>query len=56
MKKLIFLLLLASCTTDNENKKINKEILNFDKDLTFKEFNILAQKYSDINIYPNINK
>jgi hypothetical protein len=56
MKKLFFLLLLASCTMDTENKKINKEVLNFDEDLTFKEFNKLAQKYSDVNIYPNINK
>ena len=56
MRKLIILFFLVSCSTSKLNSEKNKEILNFDKDLSFIEFNELAKKYSEINPYPNIDK
>ena len=56
MKKIIILFLLTSCSSPNANFKENNEILNFDKELSFEEFNILTNKYSDISPYPNIDK
>jgi len=56
MKKLIILFFLVSCSTPKVNSEKNKEILNFNKNLSFIEFNELTKKYSDINPYPNIDK
>ena len=39
---------------DNTGKK--NEILNFDMNLSFTEFNELAKQYSEINPYPNIDR
>ena len=56
MKKLIFLFFLVSCAGPSDNlKKVNK-ILDFNKNLNFDEFNTLSKKYSDMTLYPNINK
>ena len=56
MKKLIILFFLVSCSTPKVNSEKNRDILNFDQDLSFTEFNELAKKYSKINPYPNIDK
>jgi len=56
MKYLIILFFLVSCSTTNEKFKKNNEILNFDKELSFDEFNKLANKYSDRKTFPNIDK
>jgi hypothetical protein len=56
MKKLIFFLLLASCSLSGEKSDKNDRILNFHKELSFEEFNTLVKKYADINPYPNIDK
>ena len=56
MKKLIFFLLLVSCSLSSEKSKENNTFLNFHKDLSFEEFNTLGKKYADINPYPNIDK
>ena len=56
MKILILLFLLTSCSyIKNKSNLNNKKILNFDKDYTFKEFNIILEKYNDRTDFPNIN-
>ena len=51
MRVLILVLLLSSCAPANIN---NKEPLNFDKILTFNEFNNLLIEYNKINDYPKL--
>tara|TARA_B110001450_G_scaffold187235_1_gene175307 strand:- start:273 stop:443 length:171 start_codon:yes stop_codon:yes gene_type:complete len=55
MKKFLLFLFLISCTTHNSNYNVNKEVLDFDKDLTFEQFNILLIKYAKRTPYPNID-
>ena len=55
MKKLLILFFLASCTSPNSNISTNNTILNFDKDLSFDEFNQLLIQYSKKSPYPNID-
>ena len=55
MKKIIILFFLSSCSISEINSEKSKEILNFDKNLSFAEFNELAKKYADSNPYPNID-
>ena len=60
MKKIIIiLLLLTSCSIQNtgnlRNGNINKEILDFDKDYTFKEYGAILEKYNARTGYPKIN-
>ena len=52
MKKLILLLFLSSCTTQN----FNETHLKFNDDLTFDEFNNLLMQYSNQSPYPDIDK
>ena len=52
MKKIIFFFLLTACT----NNHLKYEFLNFDRDLSFKEFNKLLIKYNKNNKYPDIDK
>jgi hypothetical protein len=52
MKKLILLLFLSSCTTQN----FNETHLKFNDDLTFDEFNNLLMQYSNQKPYPDIDK
>ena len=54
MWKLFFLLFLISCATPNSSNNVNNEVLNFDKNLTFEEFNILLPVYAKTSPYPNI--
>ena len=55
MKKLLILFFLASCTSPNLDTSINNTILNFNKDLSFDEFNQLLIEYSKRTPYPNID-
>tara|TARA_B100000795_G_C22378751_1_gene278915 strand:+ start:59 stop:229 length:171 start_codon:yes stop_codon:yes gene_type:complete len=56
MKKLFLFLFLVSCSSTNLNLKAKDEILNFNKDLTFNEFNELLIRYAEISSYPNIDQ
>ena len=56
MKYLFFFLFLLSCTSLNLSKDTKDIILDFDKDLTFEEFNNLLIIYTETNPYPNIDK
>ena len=56
MKKLFLFIFLISCASPNSNYNVNNEVLDFDKDLTFDEFNILLIKYAETSTYPNIDK
>jgi len=56
MKKLIVFFFLVSCSLSGEKSKENNIILNFNKELSFEEFNTLVKKYADINPFPNIDK
>ena len=55
MKKLFLFLFLISCAPINSNYNYKNEILNFDQDLTFDEFDNLLTKYAESNPYPNID-
>jgi len=56
MKRLFLFLFLMSCAAPNSNYNIKNEILDFNKDLTFDEFNQLLIKYTEITPYPNIEQ
>ena len=56
MKWLFLFIFLISCTSPNLNYNIKNEILDFNKDLTFDEFNELLIKYVKTTSYPNIDK
>ena len=55
MKKLFLFLFLISCSSPNYNYNVKNEVLDFNKDLTFDEFNELLIKYAEISTYPNID-
>tara|TARA_B100000700_G_scaffold304411_1_gene377027 strand:+ start:69 stop:236 length:168 start_codon:yes stop_codon:yes gene_type:complete len=55
MKKIIFLLFVIGCSSKTLDKKVNYQSLNFDKDLSFNEFKMMLEKYSEISDYPNID-
>ena len=56
MKSLFFFLFLLSCISHNSNLNVKDEILDFNKNLTFEQFNELLIKYAESNPYPNIDK
>ena len=56
MKKILLLLLLVSCSSQNLDDSFNNEVLDFDKELTFEEFKRLLVKYNKVNKYPDISK
>jgi len=56
MKKLFLFLFLISCSSPNLNFDVKNEILDFNKDLTFNEFNKFLIKYAETSPYPNIDK
>ena len=56
MRKLFLFLFLISCTFPNPNYNVTNEVFDFDKELTFDEFNDLLTKYADISPYPNIDQ
>jgi len=56
MKKIIFLLFLASCTSNTIDNKEDSASLDFNKDLSFNEFKMLLEKYNEITDIPEIDK
>ena len=56
MKKIIFLLFLASCTSNNIDNKTDSVSLDFSKYLSFNEFKMLLEKYNEITDIPEIGK
>ena len=55
MKKLFFLFLLTTCSSNNMSNDLNNEVLDFDRELTFEEFRVLVDKYNNISKYPDID-
>ena len=51
MKKIILLIFLTACTTQNASN----EILDFNKNMTLDEFKVLLEKYNKKKGYPNID-
>ena len=51
MKKIIFLIFLTSCTSEN----VNNNILDFNMDLTLDEFKVLLEEYNKKKGYPDID-
>ena len=50
------LLLLLSCSSPNTGVNINKDKLDFNRDLNFDEFNTLLKEYNKTSPYPSLNK
>ena len=55
MKKLFFLFLLTACSSNNMNSDLSNKVLDFNRELSFEEFRVLLDKYSNISKYPDIN-
>ena len=55
MKKIFLLLFLFSCSAPNVNYNKSNETVDFNKDMSFKEFITLLEKYAKISQYPNID-
>ena len=60
MRKIFILfLLLTSCSSQNIgnlwNDNLNKEILDFEKEYSFKEYGAILEKYNARTGYPKIN-
>ncbi len=51
MKKIFFLIFLASCSPKN----FNKSAVNIDMNVTYDEFKILLKEYDKQKGYPNID-
>ena len=56
MLRLFLFLFVISCSIPNSNINITNEILDFNEELTFNEFNELLIEYVKTSPYPNINK
>ena len=52
MKKIIFLIFLAACTSKN----VNNNIVDFNMDLTYDEFKVLLEEYNKKKGYPDIDR
>ena len=56
MKYILILLLLLNSCVIKKNKVLNKQLdLNFNEEMTFEEFKIKLEEYSNNSPYPNIN-
>tara|TARA_B110001450_G_scaffold170125_1_gene158589 strand:+ start:1200 stop:1367 length:168 start_codon:yes stop_codon:yes gene_type:complete len=55
MKKLFLFFFLIGCVSTNQSYNTNKEIFDFNKKLTFNEFNELLIRYSENAPYGNID-
>ena len=55
MKKLLIILFLASCVSNNSNVSTTNAELDFNDELTFDEFNQLLIQYAKTSSYPNID-
>tara|TARA_B100000378_G_C17738323_1_gene304967 strand:+ start:318 stop:476 length:159 start_codon:yes stop_codon:yes gene_type:complete len=51
MKKIILLIFLTTCTTQNASN----EILDFNMNITIDEFKVLLEKYNKKKGYPDID-
>ncbi len=51
MKKIILLIFLTACTTQNASN----EILDFNMNITIDEFKVLLEKYNKKKGYPDID-
>jgi ABC-type amino acid transport system permease subunit len=56
MKKLFLLFFLVSCASPNLNYTTINKTFDFNKDLSFNEFNQLLIRYAESSPYPNIDK
>ena len=56
MKYILILLLLLNSCVIKKSKVLNKQLdLNFNEEMTFEEFKIKLEEYSNNSPYPNIN-
>lgn len=56
MKYMLILLLLLNSCVIKKNKVLNNQLdLNFNEKMTFEEFKIKLEEYSNNSPYPNIN-
>ncbi len=56
MKYILILLLLLNSCVIKKDKVLNKQLnLNFNEEMTFEEFKIKLEEYSNNSPYPNIN-
>ena len=56
MKYMLILLLLLNSCVIKKNKVSNKQLdLNFNEEMTFEEFKIKLEEYSNNSPYPKIN-
>ena len=56
MKYMLILLLLLNSCVIKKNKVSNKQLdLNLNEEMTFEEFRIKLEEYSNNSPYPNIN-
>ena len=55
MKKLFFLFLLTACSSNNMSIDSNNKVLDFNRELSFEEFRVLVDKYTNISKYPGID-
>lgn len=56
MKYMLILLLLLNSCVIKKNKVSNKQLdLNFNEEMTFEEFKIKLEEYSNNSPYPNLN-
>ena len=56
MKKIIVFFFLASCASPNLSVGASNSKLNFDKNLSFDEFNQMLIEYAKVGPYPNIDQ
>ena len=55
MKKLFFLFILTACSSNNMSSDLNNKVLDFNRELSFEEFRVLVDKYTNISKYPGID-
>ena len=55
MKKFYILFLLLTACSFNNNDNLNKEILDFNKEYSIKEYKAILEKYNAKTGYPKIN-
>ena len=55
MKKFYILFLLLTACSVHNNDNLNKEILDFNKEYSIKEYGAILEKYNARTGYPKIN-
>ena len=56
IKKILILIILTSCSTQNSPKNLNILSSNFDKYLSFEDFKNILIEYANKAPYPDINE